>query len=71
MNETDHPIVPHILFSRCAYILMMYVMNYIDLYSKNGKFKEAPYSNAYFWTFRQYIRINAYVIFFQLDIKIY
>ena len=26
--------------------------------------KEAPYSYAYFWIFRQYVRINAYVIFF-------
>ena len=26
--------------------------------------KEAPYSYAYFWTFRQYVRINAYVILF-------
>ena len=26
--------------------------------------KEAPYSWAYFWIFKQYVRINAYVIFF-------
>ena len=26
--------------------------------------KEAPYSYAYFWIFRQYVRINANVIFF-------
>ena len=32
--------------------------------------KEAPYGSAYFWTFRQYVRINKYVIFFQLDMKI-
>ena len=28
------------------------------------KVKEAPYGSAYFWTFRQYVRINKYVIFF-------
>ena len=25
---------------------------------------EGPYGSAYFWTFRQYVRINKYVIFF-------
>ena len=29
-----------------------------------GCVKEAPYSYAYFWIFRQYICINTYVIFF-------
>ena len=27
-------------------------------------FKEAPYGSAYLWTFRQYVHINAYLIFF-------
>ena len=29
-----------------------------------SKVKEAPYGSAYFWTFRRYVRINKYVIFF-------
>ena len=31
---------------------------------KATSFKEAPYSYPYFWIFRRYVRINAYVTFF-------
>ena len=35
-------------------------------YKNRWAVKEAPYGSAYFWTFRQYVRINKYVFFFNL-----
>ena len=43
--------------------LRLPVLTY-KLIQKRFSLKEAPYGSAYFWTFRQYVRINKYVMFF-------
>ena len=37
---------------------------FYTLFLVNATVKEAPYGSAYFWTFRRYVCINKYVIFF-------